>query len=201
MKILVTEQLPGSATGAAERLTAAGHTLTYCHQQGDSTPLSAGPAVSAGCPLAGDDVDVVVVVRADDGAMTPREFGALCALHHGTPLVIAGPIPDHELTPWRDADVLCTVDDVAAGCDAAVSPIGAAARRAVTAAATRVLKQHRASGQLTVELRPYHGKVDVFLTPEHPTTAPVREEIRAVVRAGLAPYTSNWAYAQVYFAR
>lgn len=201
MKILITEQRPGVGVECIKRLRTAGHDLAYCHQHGNGSPSCAGTAAGASCPLAEGDIAVVVDARADAGAITPYEFGAICALQHGTPLVIAGPVPDHQITPWRDADVLCTVDDLAAGCVTAASPIGPAARRVVTAAATRVLKQHNVRGRLTVELRPHHGKVDVFVTPERPTAAPVREAIRAVVRAGLAPYTSNWAYAQVYFGR
>jgi hypothetical protein len=199
MKILITAPQPEAGAAAAALLGAAGHTVAFCHNDGGSV-LCAGLAAGRICPLAAGDIDVVVDARADAGAISPREFGVLCALNHGTPLVVAGPVPDQG-HPWRDADVLCAAEDVAAGCKVAISPIGPSSLRAVRSAATRVLRQHGAGEELTLIIRTRNGEIDVFVTPDRPLAPAVREAIRSVVRAALARYTTDWAYAQVYFSR
>lgn len=199
MKILITAPQPEAGAAAAELLAAAGHTVEFCHND-DGSALCAGLETGRICPLAAGDIDVVVDARADADVMSPREFGVLCALNHGTPLVVAGPVSDQG-HPWRDADVLCAAEDVAAGCNVAISPIGPSSLRSVRSAAIRVLRQHGAGDELTLTVRPRRGEIDVFVTPDRPLAPPVREAIRSVVRAALAPYTTDWAYAQVYFSR
>jgi hypothetical protein len=199
MKILLTASRPRAGAAVAASLRAAGHTLAFCHPV-DRASHCAGVGTGTGCPLAGGDIDVVVDARADGDRMSPREFGALCALNHTTPLVVAGPVPDQG-HPWRDADVLCAAGDVAAGCRAAVSPIGPSSLRSVRSAATRVLRQLGAGAELTVTVRTRNGEIDVFVAPDRPLPPPVREAIRTVIRAALTPYTADWAYAQVYFSR
>lgn len=199
MKILVTGSRPQASAAVAASLRAAGHTLAFCHPEHHASQC-AGVGTGAGCPLAGGDIDVVVDARAEGDRMTAHEFGALCALNHGTPLVVAGPVPDQG-HPWRDAEVLCAAGDVAAGCQAAVSPIGPSSLRTVRSAAVRVLRQHCAGAELTVIVRTRNGGTDVFVTPDRALPPQVRESIRTVIRATLTPYTADWAHAQVYFSR
>jgi hypothetical protein len=199
MKILVTAPQPDAGAAAVDLLSAAGHTVAFCHHDDDSAPC-AGLGTGRICPLTAGDIDVVVDARAESSAMSPREFGVLCALNHGTPLVVAGPVPDQG-HPWRHADVLCAAEDVAAGCNVAISPIGPSSLRSVRSAATRVLKRHGAGRELTLTIRARNREIDVFITPDRPLAPPVRETIRTVVRAALAPYTDEWAHAQVYFSR
>jgi hypothetical protein len=116
MKILITEQRPGAATEVAQRLGAAGHTLTYCHSPGPDDAPCVTFGATGRCPLADLDVAVVVYARMDRAAFTDAEFGAVCALRHGTALVVAGPVPDEDASPWRDADVRCKSADVVAAC-------------------------------------------------------------------------------------
>ena len=94
MKILITEQRPGAATEVAQRLGAAGHTLTYCHSPDPDDAPCVALGATGRCPLTDLDVAVVVDTRVDRAAITDTEFGAVCALRHGTPLVVAGPVPD-----------------------------------------------------------------------------------------------------------
>jgi hypothetical protein len=197
MKILITEQRPGAATEVAQRLGAAGHTLTYCHSpEPDDAPCVAFGATGR-CPLADLDVAVVVDARMDRAAFTDAEFGAVCALRHGTPLVVAGPVPDEDASPWRDADVRCKSADVVAACNQAASPFGAAAHRAATAAATRELGH--AGEQARVSLRERKGVVDAYVTTDRALPPAARAAIRLAVRAALAPYTRFWLYGDVIF--
>src|SRR5919106_3940597 len=83
---VITEQRPGSATAVAQRFGAAGHTLTYCHAP-DGEAACVGLSKGGRCPLADVDVSVVVDARADAADMTDSEFGVICAIRHGTPVV------------------------------------------------------------------------------------------------------------------
>jgi hypothetical protein len=154
--------------------------------------------LGARCPL--DDVDVAVVLdaRTHPGPMTVREIGALCALRHRTPLVISGPVPDADRSPWRDADAECD-GDVVDACMAAVSPVGTTAQRAVAAAATRTMRQLSRGQRLSVTLQQRRGTIDAEITTDRRLPPPVREAIRTMVRTTLAPYTASWPYADVRF--
>ncbi|HEX2498258.1 MAG: hypothetical protein ACRDWG_09385 [Actinomycetes bacterium] len=199
MKILITAPQSEAGAAAADLLGAAGHSVAFCRPD-DGSALCAGLGTGPLCPLTTGDIDVVVDARTNAAAMSPRELGVLCALNHGTPLVVAGPVPDQG-HPWQDADVLCAADDVVAGCKVAISPIGPSSLRSVRSAATRVLRQHGAGDELTLTIRTRNGHIDIFIAPDRPLSPQVREAIRIVVRAALAPYTDEWSYAQVYFSR
>jgi hypothetical protein len=198
MKVLITEQLPGGAAGVVSRIREAGHQVAYCHGFGQESMGCAGMMLGTQCPLDHLDVAVVVDARTHAGPMTVREVGALCALRHGTPLVISGPVPDSYRSPWRDADVKCD-GDVVDACETAVSPVGPAAQRAVAAAATRTLQQLSHGRRLGVTLQQRRGPIDVEITTDRRLPPPVCEAIRAVVRATLASYTTSWQYADVRF--
>jgi hypothetical protein len=199
MKVLITEQLPGSAAVVAGLLGEAGHQVTYCHASGQSNTQCIGLTSTGRCPLADLEVAVAVDSRTHAGPMTAREFGALCALRHGTPLVVTGPVPDPAASPWRDADARCEPDRVVDACEEAAAPTGAAAHRAVAAAATRVLRQFTGGQHLAVSLRLRKGAVDAVVTTDRPLRPLVCEAIRMVVRTSLSPYTPSWPYADVRF--
>jgi hypothetical protein len=198
MKVLITEQLPGGAAGVVSRIREAGHQVAYCHGFGPDNIECSGMMLGARCPL--DDVDVAVVLdaRTHPGPMTVREIGALCALRHRTPLVISGPVPDADRSPWRDADAECD-GDVVDACMAAVSPVGTTAQRAVAAAATRTMRQLSRGQRLSVTLQQRRGTIDAEITTDRRLPPPVREAIRTMVRTTLAPYTASWPYADVRF--
>lgn len=198
MKVLITEQLPGGAAGVVSRIREAGHQVAYCHGFGPDNIECSGMMLGARCPL--DDVDVAVVLdaRTHPGPMTVREIGALCALRHGTPLVISGPVPDAHRSPWRDADAKCD-GDVVDACEAATSPVGATVQRAVAAAATRTLQQFSRGQRLRVTLQRRRGTIDAEITTDRRLPPQVREAIRTMVRTALAPHTASWRYADVRF--
>ena len=198
MKVLITEQLPGGAAGLVSRIRQAGHQVAYCHGFGQGSIECSGMMLGARCPL--DDIDVAVVVdaRTHPGPLTVREVGALCALRHGTPLVISGPVPDSHRSPWRDADAECD-GDVVDACEAAVSPVGKTAHHAVAMAATRTLRQLSRGERLSVTLQQRRGTIDAEITTDRRLPPQVCEAIRAIVRTSLAPYTTSWPYADVRF--
>ncbi|HEU0213617.1 MAG TPA: hypothetical protein VFR13_06015 [Jiangellaceae bacterium] len=199
MKILISEQRDGAATEVAQRLGAAGHSLVYCHVPGSGDGACVALSDNGRCPLADTDVAVVVDARTDDTAFTDAEFGAVCALRHATPLVVVGPVPDRTVSPWRDADVRCETRDVVAACERAAAAVGATPHRAVAAAATRVIRRFGIDEQPKVVLRERHNVVDAFITTGRALPPSVREATRLAVRAGLAPYTKHWSYADVIF--
>lgn len=85
-----------------------------CHEPGQ--PAFPCNALIEGrtCPLDAG-FDVVADVRARPlGSLTPSEFGVVCALHHGFPLVVAGVDPDRPLGPWASVVVEHGADLVAA---------------------------------------------------------------------------------------
>jgi hypothetical protein len=198
MKVLITEQLPGGAAGVVSRIREAGHQVVYCHGFGPDNIECSGMMLGARCPLDHVDVAVVLDARTHPGPMTVRESGALCALRHGTPLVISGPVPDAHRSPWRDADAECD-GDVVDACTAAVSPVGTTAQRAVAAAATRTMRQLSRGQRLNVTLQQRRGTIDAEITTDRRLPPPVREAIRTMVRTALAPHTASWRYAAVRF--
>ena len=91
MKILLAEAHAGDGHMVGALLAAEGHHVAFCHA--DRQHLKCGGLTGAGCPLLVGDIDVVVDVRLQPGQVTQREFGALCAIQRGTPLVVAGSMP------------------------------------------------------------------------------------------------------------
>jgi hypothetical protein len=109
-----------------------GHRVLRCHEPGE--PAFPCNALREGrtCPL---DVgfDAVVTMRARTSAPPALpEFGVVCALHAGAPLVVAGMTTQHPFGPWASRVVDRAVD-VATACEELFgdedSPASAATRR------------------------------------------------------------------------
>lgn len=98
MHVLVTEQNPGQATELARRLRYLGCTVSTCH---DNTTDICNGVVPGGCPLEGRrPADLVITVRGER-ELTAREYGAVCGVRAGLPVVLTGldwqdkpPVPD-----------------------------------------------------------------------------------------------------------
>ncbi|GAA3434936.1 hypothetical protein [Kutzneria kofuensis] len=98
MHILVTEQNPGQGEDLAQRLRYLGCTVSTCHD--GSADICRG-VVAGGCPLEGRrPADLVVGVRGER-ELTAHEYGAVCGLRAGLPVVLTGldwkdkpPVPD-----------------------------------------------------------------------------------------------------------
>jgi len=113
MKILLTEARAGDAHMVGALLAVEGHDIAFCHA--DRQQVRCGGLTGAGCPLLADDIDVVVDVRLQPGQVTQREFGAVCAIQHGTPLVVAGAMPAGSVIA-EFAVMACSPDSAGAAC-------------------------------------------------------------------------------------
>lgn len=90
---------------AASELERSGFTVLRCHEPGQ--PVFPCNALIEGrtCPLdAGFGVVADVRARPLTNLSQP-EFGVVCALHHGHPLVVAGLSQDLPLGPWAARSV------------------------------------------------------------------------------------------------
>jgi hypothetical protein len=113
MKILLTEAHAGDAQMVGGLLAVEGHHIAFCHA--DRHHVRCGGLTGAGCPLLAGDIDVVVDVRLQPGQVTQREFGALCAIQRGTPLVVAGSMPAESMIA-EFAVMACPPDSAGAAC-------------------------------------------------------------------------------------
>jgi len=101
---------------AVHTLEAAGHTALRCHDP--SEPAFPCNALIPGrtCPLdAGFDVAVTIRTRPGAAPMV-SEFGVICALRTGHPLVIAGMSQPNPFQPWA-AQIVGRSDDIAGACE------------------------------------------------------------------------------------
>jgi len=90
---------------AAGVLVEAGSPVLRCHEPGE--PAFPCNALLEGrvCPL-DEGFEVVVTVRARASASpTPSEFGVVCGVRAGVPLVVAGLVADRPFGPWASATV------------------------------------------------------------------------------------------------
>ena len=99
---------------SATELEAAGCQVLRCHEPGEPTFPCNALIEGRTCPL---DVgfDVVATVRARAiSALTQPEFGVVCALHVGAPLVVAGVASERPFGPWTALTVEQNGDVVSA---------------------------------------------------------------------------------------
>ncbi len=90
---------------AAGALAAAGSPVLRCHEPGQ--PAFPCNALLEGrtCPL-DEGFDVVATIRARAGALpAPAEFGVVCGVRAGVPLVVAGLVSERPFGPWAAATV------------------------------------------------------------------------------------------------
>lgn len=101
---------------SAATLRASGHEVLTCHEPGEAAFPCNALIPGRRCPL---DLgfDVVVTARARPAA-TPAmsEFGAICALHVGAPLVVTGIAERHPFDQWA-ARVVTERGDVVGVCE------------------------------------------------------------------------------------
>jgi hypothetical protein len=119
MTVLAVGTHPWAVEQATRAIEVGGHRVLRCHEPGE--PAFPCNALIAGrtCPL---DVgfDVVVTIRAQPSpAPTLPEFGVICALHSGRPLVVAGMSGHNPFETWADRTVN-NDGDIAIACEEAV---------------------------------------------------------------------------------
>lgn len=101
---------------AASQLRAAGRAVMRCHDPGEAAFPCNALIAGRRCPL-DVGVDVVLDVRARPVSPPPLdEFGAVCALHAGVPLVVAGVACDGGFGPW--AVETARGNELVSACDA-----------------------------------------------------------------------------------
>ena len=90
---------------AAAELAAGGCAVLRCHEPGQPAFPCNALVEGRTCPLDAG-FDVVADARGQAaGNLLQSEFGVVCALHHGIPLVLAGVTPERPLGPWATRTV------------------------------------------------------------------------------------------------
>ena len=119
-RVLVVGTHDWAIEQAAWALEGAGCTVLRCQEPGE--PAFPCNALIEGrtCPLDAG-FDVVVTARARPlGSLAQSEFGVVCALHQGSPLVVAGVAPERPLGPWA-AQLVEQGGDLASACEQAAA--------------------------------------------------------------------------------
>lgn len=115
VKVLVVGTHDWAIEQAAASLEGAGCSVLRCHEPGQPSFPCNALIEGRTCPLDAG-FDVVVTVRARPlGSLAQSEFGVICGLHHGMPLVVAGVAPDRPLGPWA-SETVGQGDDLASAC-------------------------------------------------------------------------------------
>lgn len=105
MRVLVVGTDDWAIEQAAADLEAGACEVLRCHDPGQPAFPCNALVEGRTCPLDAG-FDVVADMRArTSGGLTQSEFGVICALHHGKPLVLAGLAPDVPLGPWAASTV------------------------------------------------------------------------------------------------
>jgi hypothetical protein len=103
---------------AAAAVEAGGGSVLRCHEPGQPAFPCNALVEGRTCPLDAG-FDVVATARARPlGTLALSEFGVICGLHHGMPLVVAGVAPERPLGPWA-AEQVAQGDDLASACERA----------------------------------------------------------------------------------
>lgn len=105
---------------ATAQLRAAGRGVLRCHDPGEPSFPCNALVPGRDCPVDAG-IDLVVDMRARPvNPPSPDELGALCAIHAGVPLVVAGVPGDSGFAPWA-SEVVENGTDLIAACDDAVA--------------------------------------------------------------------------------
>lgn len=123
-RVLVVGTHDWAIEQAGASLEAAGCSVLRCHEPGQPSFPCNALIEGRTCPLDAG-FDVVVTVRARPlGSLAQSEFGVICGLHHGMPLVVAGVAPERPLGPWA-TETVGQGDDLASACIRAARESGA----------------------------------------------------------------------------
>lgn len=199
MRALLTEERPGDCRTIAEALERRGHVAQCCHERTGEDGRCLAVRSAGWCPLDTGDIDVMVDVRgAGSRRMAAREFGVVCALRAGTPVVVAsdsrGYVPD-----W--AAESCPLDQAVQVAETLATGMAARAHRDVTDAVRLVLRGVPDSGPARVLLHDHGYFVEAEVqTAAHPGEDDLRR-LQQAVRQALRPYRSDWVHASLRVTR
>ena len=119
-RVLVVGTHEWAIEQAAWAIEDAGCAVLRCHEPGQPSFPCNALVEGRTCPLDAG-FDVVLTARARPlASLAQSEFGVVCALHHGRPLVVAGVAPDKPLGPWA-AQQVEQGGDLASACERAVA--------------------------------------------------------------------------------
>ena len=118
-RVLVVGTHDWAVEQAVVAIEAVGCSALRCHEPGQPSFPCNALIEGRTCPLDAG-FDVVATVRARPlGSLAQSEFGVVCALHHGKPLVVAGVAPQRPLGPWAVA-LVDQGGDLASACESVV---------------------------------------------------------------------------------
>lgn len=121
-RVLVVGTHDWAIEQAASAIESGGCSVLRCHEPGQPSFPCNALIEGRTCPLDAG-FDVVVTARARPlGSLAQSEFGVICALHHGMPLVVAGVAPERPLGPWA-AEQVAQGDDLASACERAARKV------------------------------------------------------------------------------
>ena len=172
MKILVLDSDgEGGGRKAAATLTAAGHEVHRCHEDGTPAFPCNGLGGEAPCPLDGV-IDVAVVVREHPWPRpTAREDGVTCALRHAVPLVVAGRTALDPFNGWA-TETTEGADGLAEACERAAQSSLPRHVEAAAAMAAEVIERHGLpTDGLAADVRRRDGRLRVAITIDAPVDA------------------------------
>ncbi len=198
MRVLLTEERAGDAAAAATALAGRGHAVEFCHPEPDDDTRCLAMQFGGTCPIDVGDVDLVVDVRGGGSpTMQLREYGAVCALRTGTPLVVA---TDAEgfLPEW--AAEVCATGDVADVCENVGAGAGAQAVRDVTNAVRLTLHRLTGDGRARVHLIDHGYFVEAVVYAAVAPGEKGRRELLNTVRRALRPYRDDWVHTALRVA-
>jgi hypothetical protein len=164
MRMLVVGTLPSAIEPAVTQLVDAGHDVARCHDPGAGAFPCLALSEGRACPLEESPVDVALTVR-DRAWPRPSTFedGAICALRHRIPLVVAGVTAAHPFASWSSRTLEDPSDLVVACEEAAVEPLpghGDVTRQA----ARQVLAAARRDADVEATVRRCEGALRVEIT-------------------------------------
>jgi hypothetical protein len=117
-RVLVVGTDDWAVEQAARTIENKGGCALRCHDPGQPAFPCNALVEGRTCPL-DSGFDVVATVRARPlGSIAQSEFGVICALHHGMPLVVAGVAPERPFGPWA-AEVVEQGGDLMSACERA----------------------------------------------------------------------------------
>ncbi len=185
LRVLVVEGDRGAAECVQEDLAAAGHEVVRCHEPGAPAFPCNALSHDRQCPLEASVVDVALDVRRRPRSQpAPQEDGAVCALRHKIPLVVAGPTV---LNPYDEyaTEVVSATGDVVGACErAATAPLRAHTEHAARVL-RRVLDRRAISASPLVVVRRRHGVLLVEVRGAEALDSATKQMASVRITAGL----------------
>src|SRR5690606_10284965 len=181
LDVLVIESRPGAGATAVADLTAAGHRVVRCHDDGRPAFPCRGVERPGDCPVEEGAADVAVLARdATATDPTPYEAGLGCAVRAGVPVVATADVGSSEayepfLAGRADGDTPL----VAAAEQAAATGFAPLEQAVTTMLGPLLADQGLDAAEVACRITPEGGTLQVLL--ELPLPAPVHKAVEQAV--------------------